>query len=121
MIALVAPAVFGHVEHERYTVNLDTIDGYSMKYSVIHIPHANDHSRIVGEVLEKHSPIPVPGKIDFVLQGKAGEPLELTRVFGDKPGTVKTPYTSNKDVAGHGTMHFHAYLKASGMTYVCNL
>ena len=121
MIALVATAVFSHIEHERYTVNLDTIGGYSMKYSVIHIPHANEESRIIGEVLEKHSPIPVSGKIDFVLQGKAGEPLELTRVFGDKHGTVKTPYKSNKDIAGHGIMHFHAYLKADGMAYVCNL
>lgn len=120
MIAIVAPAIFDHIEHERYTVNFDAAE-YSMKYSVIHIPHANEHSRIVGEVLEKHSPIPVPGKIDFILKGEAGKHLELTRVFGNKPGTVKTPYTSKKDIEGHGVMHYHAYLKANGMTYVCNL
>ena len=121
MIAMIAPAVFNHQKHERYTVNFDTIGGYSRKYSVITVPHQNVTAQEVSEMLENLQSLPVLGKVDFVLKGKAGEELELTRAFGDYVKTVKTGYKVNRDIDGHGVMHYQSFLKSSGVVFVCHL
>ena len=121
MIAVIAPAIFNHVEHERYTVNFDAGE-YSMKYAVITVPHDSVASQLIGETIEKYDPIPVAGKVDFVLRVKAGEPIEVIRDFGALGMlSVKTPYKAKSDIEGRGTMHYHSYLKADGIKYVCNL
>lgn len=121
MISMIAPAVFAHLEHEKFTVCLDSIDGYSAKYAVITIPHQLEEFNVIGEVIETQAQRPVVGKLEFSLKAEAGKPIELTRNDCLGARTVKTPYRATRDIEAYGVMHYHSYLKSKGLVYVCNL
>lgn len=122
MISLIAPAVFQHVSHTRYTVSLESLYGYSAKYAVVDCEHTSDLATELSEILAPKNSGPEVGEIDFTLSAKANEAIELTRTMRKGgPITVKTPYTANRDIAAHGTLKYHAYLKPKSITYVCHL